>query len=145
MKKEQRWELRYVNSNGEERVCTPRSMEQKEENIRKCFRLGYKVLSCRKLYPFSTNKNQHNFELISNVCYNTMHDMDMGEIPYDGEEYDRLSDMKDKADRFFCYELPVAWVTWEEHCEMKELANMAILHRQDACIRNGRPDLVTYC
>lgn len=148
MKREQRWEMRYiVKKNGEqiERVCHPRSEEQRDANKQKCKELGYKVVSCKKLYPFSTQKNQHNFALVGNICSNRMYDIEMGEQEkYEGE-FEKLESMKEKADRFFCYELPVAWVTWEELCEMKELSTMAIVHRQEACVKAGRPDLVTYC
>lgn len=149
-RKEERWEQRYAvptaGGNWSEKVVYPKSKEQKDNNAKKIRELGYKAISCKKLYPFSTEKNQHNFELISNICYNRIHDICvMGEAEeYEGEA-DKLEAMKEKADKYFCYPLPVAWVTWEEHCEMKELANMAILHRQEACIKAGRPELVTYC
>ena len=149
MKKEQRWEMRYmVTKDGEqvEKVCYPRSEEQRDANKQKCKELGYKVLSCKKLYPFSTNRNQHNFELISNVCFNRIHDICVcGEKEAYKGELDRLQEMHEKAQKYFCYPLPVAWVTWEELCEMKELSASAILHRQEACIRAGRPELVALC
>lgn len=149
MKKEQRWEMRYevptANGNWSEKVCYPRSEEQRDSNKQKAKELGYRIISCKKLYPFSTNKNQHNFELISNICYNRMYDIMMGEQEeYEGE-FEKLEDMKEKAEKFFCYPLPVAWVTWEDYREMKELSAAAILHRQEACIRAGRPDLVALC
>lgn len=144
--KEQRWALRYISKkDGTEKVCYPRSEEKKNEQLATCKRNGITVLSCKKLYPFSTVKNQHNFELIRNICFNTMHDMEHGETQWNGDEYDRLDAMKEKADYFFGLPLPVAWLPWDEYCEAKELANTAIIHRQEACIANGRPDLVTYC
>lgn len=148
MKREQVWEMRYiVTKDGEqvERVCHPRSEEQRDSNMRKAKELGYKVVSCKKLYPFSTQKNQHNFALVGNICSNRMYDIAMGEQEQYEREYEKLEGMKEKADKFFCYPLPVAWVTWEDLCEMKELSSMAILHRQESCIRAGRPELVTYC
>jgi hypothetical protein len=144
-KKETRYELRYIAADGKEKKCFPRSEEKKNENLAICKERGYRVVSCKKLYPFSMEKNQHNFELIRNICFNTMSDMDSGEIPYDAAEYARLSDLKDKAERCFGLPLPIAWLPWETYKEAKELAFMAILHRQEACIANGRPDLVTYC
>ena len=150
MNREQRWEQRYAvptaNGNWKEKVVYPKSEEQRDSNKKKCEALGYRYISCKKLYPFSTNKNQHNFELISNICYNRIHDICvMGEDEaYDGE-LDRLEALKEKAEKYFLYPLPVAWVTYEDLREMKELSNMAIMHRQEACIRAGRPELVTYC
>ena len=145
MTKEQRFEFTYKLTNGTVKKCYPKSEEQKARNIEICAAKGYKVVSIKKLYPFSTIKNQHNFELISNICFNTMHDMESGEISFDSAEYDRLSDLKEKAERFFELPLPVAWLPYEVWRDANELANMAILHRQEACIAAGRPELVTYC
>lgn len=145
-KREQRYELRYVSRiDGTEKVCYPRSEEKKEEQIAICKQKGITVLSCKKIYPFSTEKNQHNFELIHNICMNAMHDMEVGETEFDDDEYSRLEELKNKAEKYFLLPLPIAWIPWEELREANELANLAILHRQEACIRNGRPDLVTYC
>lgn len=150
MEKEQRWEQRYAvptaGGNWSEKVVYPKSEAQRDANKKKCNELGYRYISCKKLYPFSAEKNQHNFELISNICSNRIHDICCFGEPeeYEGE-LGRLQEMKEKAQKYFCYSLPVAWVTWEEHREMKELSSMAILHRQEACVRAGRPDLVTYC
>ena len=145
-KKEDRYEMRYVMpETGESKTCYPRTKEQRDRNKAYCKEKGIKILSCKKLYPFNTYKNQHNFELIRNICYNIRHDMDFGDIPMDEEEYERLSELEEKADRFFLLPLPVAWIPWEEHEEAQELATMAVLHRQNACIENGRLDLVQYC
>lgn len=146
MKREERFELQYISKkDGTRKSCFPRSAEKKEEQLRLCREHGITVISCRKLYPFSTEKNQHNFALVANICANRMHDMNMGNAPMNAAEYDRLEALKEKADRFFCLELPVAWLPYEEWAAAKELSNMAINHRQEACIAAGRPDLVTYC
>lgn len=144
-KKEPRYELRYVTLDGKAKVCYPRSEEKKNANLALCREKGIRVVSCKKLYPFSMEKNQHNFELIRNICFCAMHDMDSGEKRYDAAEYARLAELAEKAERFFCLPLPIAWIPWETYREAKELAQMAILHRQNACIEAGRPDLVTYC
>lgn len=143
--KEQKWQFVYINGVGEEKVVFPKSKEQVDLNRRICKERGLKVVSVKKLYPFSTAKNQHNFELINNICYNAMWDMDHDEAPYNAEEYERLGNLRERAERYFLKPLPIAWVTWEEHQDMAELANMAIMHRQDACIANGRPELVPHC
>lgn len=132
MKREERFEMVYINGNGEEKRCYPRSVEKKEANIKFAKEHGLKVVSCKKLYPFSMERNQHNFELISNICSNTMYDMDMGVIPMDEAEFDRLAALREKADKYFCYDLPIAWVPWDELKEMKELAAAAICHRDAA-------------
>lgn len=145
MKRETRYELKYRTKDGYEKVCYPKSEESKDRNLAYCREKGIKVISCKKLYPFSTMKNQHNFDLIHSICYNRMHDMQSGEAPWDDEEYTRLEQMKEDAERFFSLDLPVAWLPWEDWKKANELAQNAIVHRQEACIANGRPDLVTYC
>lgn len=143
--REQRWKQEFE-INGVVKTYYPKDEATMKKNLAVAKEKGYRKISSKKLYPFSTNKNQHNFELISNICFNRIHDICiMGENEeYEGE-LDKLETLKEKADKYFCYSLPVAWVTWEEYCEMKELAEMAIFHRQEACIEAGRPDLVMYC
>lgn len=147
--KEERFEIRYAvptaEGNWSEKVIYNTSKEKAGSNKARIKELGYKFISCKKLYPFSTMKNQHNFNLISDICHNRMHDMEMGEIEWNDSEYDRLENMKNRADEFFCLPLPIAWLPWEDWKDAKELSENAIVHRQNACIANGRPDLVKYC
>ena len=134
--REARYELRYISKKtGEEKCCYPRSKAKRDEQLALCRENGVTVVSCKKLYPFSTMRNQHNFELIYNICYNTMADMDMGDIPYDAEEYERLQKTREKAGQFEVMDLPVAWVPWETYCEMKEMAAAAECHRDIANAR----------
>lgn len=147
--KDERFALRYevptAGGNWDEKVCHVKGKEKLEANKAKCKELGYKVVSVKKLYPFSTIKNQHNFELINNICFNRMYDIQNGsKEQYEGE-YDRLFDLRDKAERFFCLPLPVAWLPYEEWKEAKELSMSAVLHREQVCIENGRLDLLQYC
>lgn len=144
-RRQQRWALRYVKQDGTEKTYTATSEEKKQQALATCKANGYRVISCKKLYPFNTEANQHNFDLIHNICMNAMYDMDSGEAPYDAAEYDRLAETKEKVERFFCLPLPTAWLPWDEWSEAKELATAAIVHRQEACIAAGRPDLVQYC
>lgn len=135
MKHEERFDLAYIGKDGTEKHCYPRSREKRDENLRFCEEHGVKVLSCKKLYPFSTMRNQHNFMLIYNICFNTMTDMQDGEIEFDEAEYERLEATRDKAGEFFCMELPIAWVPWETLCEMREMAAAAEWHRDAANAR----------
>ena len=147
--KTEKWAFRYAltsaNGNEVEKVCYPQSKEQIEKNKEACKKHGYRFISCTKLYPFNTYKNQHNFELINNICSNRMYDMDMGEVKYDEAEYNRLESLKEKAETLRCLPLPTAWIPWDLWKDAKELSEMAILHRQNACIEAGRYDLVQYC
>ena len=149
MKKENLWEFKYgvPTAGGYESIKTliVRSKEKIADLKQQCQELGYRIVSCKKLYPFSTNKNQHNFDLIQSICYCRMHELMNGEPEAYKGEFEKLEWAYRKAQEFFCLPLPVAWITWEDYKDAKELANMAILHRQDACIKNGRPDLVAHC
>lgn len=130
-KREERFELRYtVPTNGrtEEKVIRVRGAEKLDELKAKCRRYGYKY-TAEKLYPFSMVKNQHNFDLIISISGNVMHDMETGAVPFDDAEYDRMADLREKANTFFGYELPIAWVPYAELKEMKALANLAELTR----------------
>ena len=98
-----------------------------------------------KLYPLSMERNQHNFMLIANICSNMMHDMEMGEVEWDEKEYDRLSDLKAEADRYFCLDLPVAWVDGKTYGRCRELITMAVEHRVAKCIEAGHLNYVQYC
>ena len=149
MKREQKWEFKYetISSDGSKLVksLVVKSKEKIDDLKSQCKKAGYRVVSVKKLYPFSTEKNQHNFMLVDNICKNTMYDMVNGVIPYDNDEYIRLEELHQKAQKYFCYDLPVAWVTWDEHQEMKELSIMAINRRMDTCEKHGRLDLIKYC
>ena len=149
MMHEQRWELRYqILKDGEwvDKVCYPRSEEKRAEEIEKLKTNDhYRFVSCKKMYPFSMTKNQHNFELIRNVCFNRMHDMESGEIPFDQREYDRLFDLRERASDFFGRYGEITWMVWDDLKDAKELVMLAVNHRMCACIANGRPDLVQYC
>lgn len=46
-----------------------------------------------KTYPFSVRKHAHDIELYHNRLYNTMCDMQSGEIPMDAARYDKIHDM----------------------------------------------------
>jgi len=104
-----------------------------------------KEVKVTKLYPFSMERNQHNFMLVANVCANRIHDMEMGEIEWDEKEYDRLDGLKKEADEYFCLDIPIAWVDGKTYGRCRELANLAIEHRVNACVENGRIDLIQYC
>lgn len=144
MDRENKYKIIYI-KNGEEKTCICSGDESKERNLETCKRNNYKVVSCRKLYPFSTIKNQHNFELIHNIAMCELYEIWRDEKKVSDEEYERLNNLKERTEYFFCLPLPVAWLPYEEWKEAKEISQSAIFHRQEACVKNGRPDLVTYC
>lgn len=147
--REDRWEFRYSiphdDGTCEDKTCYPKSKEQIEKNKDFCQSHGYEVISINKLYPFSTMKNQHNFDLIHTLVMIDLYEIWEGQKQVSDEEYQRLEHLRDLSERFFSLPLPVAWLTWDDWKKAHELAQQAIIHRQNACIENGRPDLVTYC
>jgi len=143
--KEERWEMVYESKSGEVKRCYPRSKEKVKENKAKLAENGMKLISCNKLYPFNTYKNQHNFELIHNIAMIELYDIYSGEKKASDEEYEKLEALKEQSEKFFMMPLPVAWVDWETWKGMKEMSDNAIIHRQNACIEAGRYDLVQYC
>ena len=145
MKYQNKWRFEYETKSGEKKVCYPQSKEKVEENKRVCRENGLRVISVKKLYLFNTEKNQHNFELIHNLAMIELYDIWNGVKSVSDEEYERFEQLKERSERFFSLNLPMAYLTWEEWQEANEMAMMAVLHRQETCIKNGRPDLVQYC
>lgn len=143
--KEDKWEFKYRRSDGVCRVVYPKTKEQIAKNKEICKDKGYEVVSVKKLYPISTMKNQHNFGLIHNIAWNELWDIEHGEKKGTDEDIERLEKLIDRSGEFMSLPLPVAWLPWEDWKEAKEMYESAIIHRQEACIANGRPDLVTYC
>ena len=48
-----------------------------------------------KLYPFSIQKHAHDIEFYDNRLFNTMREMESGEIPMDEVRYNKISAMYD--------------------------------------------------
>lgn len=150
--RENRWRQTFV-VDGERRSYYPRSQESLDRNLEIAKKRGWQVLErCTKLYPYNIENNQHNFELIMNLCANRMSEMESGEIEFDQAEYDKLERTREDAEE--CWDIAymrsrenpnIAWIDGKLLGKAKELAMAAIEHRANACIRNGRPDLVMYC
>ena len=145
MYRTEKYQIIYKDTKGQEKACYPKSKEQVGTVRRKAKEAGCTILSVKKLYPYNMEKNQHNFQLIADRSLNIMADMDIGEIPYDAAEYDRLWEMHEKAERFFCYGGGIAWVPWEDLKEMREMAEAAVEIRVQSCVRAGRLDDIKYC
>ena len=141
---EQRYKIEYT-YNGINKTVIAKTTEEKERIHNICKKDGYNLNKTTKLYPFSTNKNQHNFMLVMNRCNNKMYDMDMGYIPYNKKEYDRLYELAQKAEKYYCLELPIAWVDGRTYGEANRIAHTAIEYRVNTCINNDRYDLLKYC
>lgn len=143
--KTEKWLVKFEDPTGEVKSFYVSSKQVIESHKKYYSAHGFKFLSVTKLYPFSTQKNQHNFELIFNVCSNQLHDNRMGEVKLSEEEVKELCSLRKKADEFRSLALPVAWLPWETWKQAKEVSEMARAHRINACIAAGNTKYLQYC
>lgn len=150
--KEERFRQIFV-IGGEKMTYYPKDTATKDRNLEIAKKKGYEIVEkATKLYPFNIEKNQHNFELIRNICFNRMTDMEDGEIEWDGEAYQKLADLKDEANE--CWDIAfmrsrenpnIAWIDGQLYHKAKKLVELAVNHREAKCIEAGRIDLLQYC
>lgn len=144
-RREEHWKFEYevcIKDEWVRKACYPTSKEGVERCKADCERKGFRFLKATKLYPFNMMKHNHNFFLIYNITANRMHDMEAGEIEWNEKEFDRLEKLHERASYFMGQMHEIEWLPYEEWAEANNLAQMAIDHRAEACIRNGRADLV---
>ena len=105
-----------------------------------------------KMYPFSTRKHAHDIEFYRNHLYNTMCDMESGEIPMDTERYDRIYDLYygelEELYDAVCYNSRdgiVSYLTGKQIALAKQIVMWASEERASSCIKAGRLDLLQYC
>lgn len=148
-KREQKWEQKYMvptrESGWVERIVYPNTPEQRDRNAIRIRELGYRPVSCKKLYPFSMERNGHNIDLINTLCANRLHDWYMGDLEISGDEAEALEALKRETEAYLSGADQIVWVPWDTHKRLTELSAMAVEHRANACIEAGRPDLVKYC
>lgn len=109
-------------------------------------------MKTEKTYPFSVRKHAHDIEFYCNRLFNTMRDMESGEIPMDTKRYDRICDMYDgplmelrDAIFFNSHDGIVAYLTGPQIALAKKIVMWASETRANSCIKAGRLDLVKYC
>lgn len=137
--REEHYKIVYRRTDGTYKTIYPNSQAKREECIAKIHGLGYRVTKNVKLYPFNTEKHQHDFQHVADMCFNKMYEMERGEIEWDRKVYDELSDTFEKANYCFGLELPIAWVEYDVYKDCKELATASIMHRDHACAMHGIP------
>lgn len=105
-----------------------------------------------KLYHFSLVKHAHDIEFYHNRLFNTMCDMENGEIPYDKARYDRIYDMYyGELEELYraMYNSPdggrTCLLTGKQYGLAKKIVVWASETRVAKCIENGRYDLIQYC
>ena len=105
-----------------------------------------------KTYPFSTQKHAHDIEFYRNRLFNTMHDMESGEIPMDAKRYDRIYEMYngelEELYNAVCYNTRdgrISYLTGPQIALAKKIVTWASETRANSCIERGRLDLLQYC
>ena len=103
-----------------------------------------------KTYPFSIAKHGHDIELYHNRLFNTMCDMENGEIPMDAARHNRIHDMyygllMELMEAINGSYSPIAQLTGPQIGLAKKIVFWASETRANSCIERGRLDLVKYC
>ena len=104
-----------------------------------------------KLYPFSTAKHAHDIEFFRNRLYNTMYDMENGEIPMDSKRYDAMENMYN-GDSLELLEAvmnsrdgKVCYLTGKQIGLAKEIVAWASNQRAASCVAAGKFQYLKYC
>lgn len=104
-----------------------------------------------KTYPFSVAKHAHDIEFYRNRLYNTMCDMESGEIPMDGKRYDRIYDFY-HGELEELYEMMfnsrdgrVAYLTGKQIGLAKKIVHWASESRANSLIKTGKTRYLQYC
>lgn len=108
-------------------------------------------MSKTKLYPFSVQKHAHDIEFYHNRLFNTMCDMDSGEIPMDKARYDRIYDMY-YGELMELYEAVlssrdgrIAYLTGKQIALAKRIVFWASEQRANSLIEQGKYQYLQYC
>lgn len=102
-----------------------------------------------KRYPFSVQKHAHDIEFRMNRCFNILHDMQVGEIPWNDAEYERIDKLHDELQALLDSVMwngdgRVAWLTGKEISLAKETVIWASETRAATLIANGKTQYLQY-
>lgn len=104
-----------------------------------------------KMYPFSVAKHAHDIEFYYNRLYNTMRDMESGEIPWDAKRYDSICDMyygelKELYEMMFnSRDGRIVYLTGKQIGLAKKIVEWASNTRYETQIANGKYRNLQYC
>lgn len=103
-----------------------------------------------KLYPFSVRKHAHDIELRNNRVWNTLRDMESGEIEWDEKKYDTLTAHQEKVQELLDVILSsgngyVVYLTGEQIGLAKEIVAWASGVRTESLIASGKTEWLQYC
>ena len=90
-----------------------------------------------KLYPaYNTENHSHDIEFRFNRCKNTMYGMEMGDIKWDDETYDKLEELCDRLDEIRNYDgnfYPMTYLPYPLYELAKETIAWADNERHSHC------------
>lgn len=104
-----------------------------------------------KTYYFSVRKHAHDIEFYRNRLWNTMHDMEVGNIPWNQERYDRIEKMyygelEELHDMMWASRDGITvQLTGKQIALAKKIVFWASEQRAGACIRAGKYEYLQYC
>lgn len=104
-----------------------------------------------KRYPFNCEKHAHSIEFRINRLWCTIHDMQVGEIPFDEAKYVQMENEHDQLEGLLRTMLDtrdargICWLTGKEISLAKNAVAWASETRARSCIERGRYDLLQYC
>ena len=104
-----------------------------------------------KRYPFNYQKNAHSIEFRVDRLYCLMHDMEIGELPWNEGQYDRMNEERQQLQRLLLTmrdtrdSWSISWLTGKEIGLAKRTVLWASETRAQSCIERGRLDLLQYC
>ena len=103
-----------------------------------------------KKYPFSVEKHAHDIELYHSRLYNTMYEMEVGDIPMDRKKYDEMSDLY-YGDLCELYEMMfnsrdgrVVYLTGKQIGLAKEIVAWAAEVRTSRLLKSGNDKYIKY-
>lgn len=141
MRKESRWEIRFISSrNGWKTTEIAYSDQEKDRMLRKLSESGEQVLRCRKLYPFSTMHYGHHFGMQYFRCSLRIDEIESGQPEKYSGEKEYLMGIAKRAQEFERLPFPVAWLPFDELRDAKQIVEMSIKCSKQACIDNGFPE-----
>jgi hypothetical protein len=134
-KKENNYEIRYgvptASGSESEKVIRVEGEYKKDSCLKKIDGLGYRLIACDKLYPFSLPKHAHDIELAYNAHANACHAMEMGDMPWDDSAFEALSEIREIREYAFGSYEPVAWVPGKIYAKLRDWTFWAQNYRGD--------------
>ena len=126
-----RYELESALGNKVEKMLRVTGTDKKNEILKKIEAVGYRLISCNKLYPFSLNREAHNIELAYNAHKNMCSAMEDHELPWDNSVYEAVDEIRDLMDWVYGSYDPILWVPGDVYGKLHKWSVWAQCYRDD--------------